>query len=219
MRQRLRFPAQAEFGKVIPKARIFAHAEPGSRVKAQFAREVEQLTWTHKLAPHTLNLPAHPDVQEIQVIHISLKSDQLSEELLRVLDRAIPSPLLYAVQAGELLRYVATYKRPHRVESEKWILGDYWWTDWMPADTEARPLPLALDLQGLYHALLRLLMPLPARPQEDMDAHITRAARVRALTREADALRAKLLHEKQFNRKVEINQRLRSLQEEIESLG
>lgn len=219
MKAPLRFPAQTAYGRVIPKTRIFAHAEPGSRVKAQFAREVEQLVWSHKLAPDTLNLPAHPDVQEIQVISITLKSDQLSEELLRVLDRAIPSPVLYTVQAGELLRYIATYKRPNRADAEKWILGDYWWTEWIPADDAPQPLPFALDLQGLYHALLHLLVPVAARPQEDMEAHITRATRQRALQREAEVLRNRLHHEKQFNRKVEINQRLRSLQQEIDSLA
>ena len=61
---------------------------------------------------------------------------------------------------------MAAYKRPSEADSAKWVVGDYFATDWQPADSERSPLPVSLDLAGLYEQLLRRLMPLTEAPSE-----------------------------------------------------
>ena len=52
------FPKKTTYGKMMPKSKIYAFANPGTRVKELFAREVDKIIWSYKLSPQTLNLSA-----------------------------------------------------------------------------------------------------------------------------------------------------------------
>lgn len=82
---------------------------------------------------------------------------------------------------------------------------------WLPQDTSRQPLPVALDVAGLYRELLHALIPLPARAGESLRDQLDRLARVRTAERECARLEATLAREKQFNRKVEVNRALREV--------
>jgi hypothetical protein len=71
----------------------------------------------------------------------------------------------------------------------------------------------------LYDQILRHHLPLQARPEESLRAHVTRFLTLEAKQRELVQLEARLKREKQFNRKVELHGQLRSLTSEIASLA
>jgi hypothetical protein len=62
------------------------------------------------------------------------------------------------------------------------------------------------------------LMPYPARPAEGLQARVERMQQIRSKQRELEKCEVRLLHEKQFNRKVAINAELRDLKQELEGL-
>jgi hypothetical protein len=212
------FPPSTIFGRILPKNKIYERSKAGSRIRELFVREVEQITWLHKLAPETIHVPVHADVAEIQVLSIRLKDRILSEEVLRVIDRAIPSPIWFHLSFGHEQRYAATYKQPNEADRTKWVIGDYFWSPWMDNDAPRCPLPLALDLRVLYLALLAPLLPLPQRGGETFESCLERLGQLQAWEREAQRLEVKLVQEKQFNRKVEIHGQLLSLQQKMKEL-
>jgi len=212
------YPKQAALGRVIPKTAIYRHASPTRRVQQRFVDQVSRIVWAFKLAPETINLPAHGGVLEIQVFRVALKTDTLDETVLRTIDQTISHPLFYELSYEGRIKMVAAYKRPSEADSSKWVLGDYFATDWLPAETPREPLPLAVNLAGLYERMLRRLMPYPAKDGESLRDHAERLAVVRAKEKERDKLEARLGREKQFNRKVELNGRVRALRKEIEQL-
>ncbi len=83
--------------------------------------------------------------------------------------------------------------------------------------------PVALNLGGLYDALLTALMPcrLPKREQavEDIQTRVARMEAIRTKTREVDRIKARLAREKQFNKRVAINAELRAARQELERLS
>ena len=89
----------------------------------------------------------------------------------------------------------------------------------MSATSERAPLPLALDLGGLYEQLLHRLVPIAPRPQEPLRDLVARTAAVMTKAKEVAKTEASLAKEKQFNRKVEINSNLRQLRAELEQLN
>lgn len=212
------YPKQAAFGKVLPKSKIYQHARPTRRVQKCFVEQVSRIVWQYKLSPETINLPARAGVPEIQVFSIALKAEELDEHVVRCIDRAISFPILYEVTFEDRIKEMAAYKRPREADSAKWVVGDYFETEWQPTKTERSPLPVALDLAGLYEHLLRRLMPIPARNGESLKAHSERLATIRGKERERDKLEARVKKEKQFNRKVELNAELRTIKNELESL-
>lgn len=214
----VRYPAQAAFGRTLPKSKLYAHSHAGTRLKNLFVQQVEQIVWQFKLAPETINLPARPAVPEIQVFGIQLKTPELSFDVLRAIDHAVQFPIIFELAHAGRTRVVACHKRPSEADASRWVLSDYFASGWLADHAERGAMPVALHLGGLYEQLLRALLPLPARPNETLAEHVARLDALAAKQREADKTAAKLDKERQFNRKVAINADLRRLQTELEAL-
>lgn len=212
------YPASTRFGKAVPKTRIHAAASSSKRIKEAFTSGVSEIVWAHKLSPETLPLPARHGIAEIQVFSIHLKSAVLDPAILRTLEKAIPFPLLCEIHHADRVRFAATYKRPSEADAAKWVVEGSFLLDWQSAETPRLPLPVALDLAGLYDQLVRHHLTLPARPGESLREQVARHHAIEAKQREARQLETRLGKEKQFNRKVELNARLRALHAEIASL-
>jgi len=212
------YPKSAAFGRVLPKSRIYAHANPGKKLRGRFVSQVDQIVWRYKLAPETVRLAARPGVSEIQIFEVALREPDLDHDVLRAIDRAIPSPILFELSFGAQIKVTATYKRPNEADPSKWVVGDYYGTDWLPADTQRKPLPVALDLAGLYEQMLRALIAEPPRRGESLKDQVERMARIHGMQMEYDKMELRLRNEKQFNRKVEINSKMRSIKSSIKQM-
>lgn len=216
------YPERAAFGRAVPKTRIEAHCRPGPRVRAALTAEVARIVWQYKLAPETVNLPARTGVAEIQNLRIELKTGIIepSFDVLRCIDRAIGSPIIFECWRGDgMVCTVAAYKRPSDADRHKWVIGDYFAGAWTPAGTTRQPLPVALDLAGLYTGMLRQLMPRPAREGETLEAQAERLDQLRKLDNERRRIETRMARQQQFNRKVELNHQLKTLKAEIDQLA
>lgn len=212
------YPKQAAFGKVLPKSKIYQHARPTKRLQQLFVDQVSRIIWQYKLSPETVNLPSRAGVPEIHIFTIELKVGELDEGVLRCIDKAISFPIFYELVFEDRVKEIAAYKRPSDADSSKWVVGDYFDTEWQPADAERDPLPVSLDLASLYAQMLRQLMPFAAREGESLKAHAERLAAVRSKELQYRKLEGRLEREKQFNRKVELNAELRTVKNELEAL-
>ncbi|MBV5327156.1 MAG: DUF4391 domain-containing protein [Chlorobium sp.] len=212
------YPKGAAFGRILPKSKIYEHGTPSSAVKELFIRQVEQIVWQYKLAPETVNLTGTRSVPEIQIFSIALKDGELKQDVLRCIDQAIPFPILFELRYENDVKGIAAYKRPSEADGAKWVVSDYFETEWVPGDTPRKRLPLVFDLEALYTNLLTPLMPYPARPEEGFQARIERMEKICSRQRELERCEARLRKEKQFNRKVAINAELRALKQELENL-
>jgi hypothetical protein len=220
------YPEQTKFGRVLPKNKVYGHAKPSRAVRQRFVDEVEEIVWRHKLAPETLRLPAKPGVAEIQVFEIALKAPAfgepaLREDVLRTIDRAVPSLIFFELTFENRVRFAAAYKRASLIGGETGaaanqpVVETYFETPWQEATVPRLPLPVALDMAGLYEQMLRahmLASPYALRPRtgESLPETVERGSLIRAKRRECKQLEAKLRKEAQFNRKVEINAQLRA---------
>lgn len=214
------WPDQAAFGEGVAKSKVAA-ASPARGLKERLRTCVASIEWAWKLAPISLNVASSPQVREIQVFRLALKPGVTSklEPLLRGIDQAIPSPIVFELTGDAGVCTVAAYKRPSEADAGKNVLGDYLWGRWLAADTPRQSLPTALDMGIVYRELLRALIPLPARTGETLREQLDRLARVRVLQRECARLEAQLTREKQFNRKVEINRALRGVRQALQATG
>ena len=214
----INYPKQAAFGRTLPKNKIYEHSAANTRLKDFFVEQVEQIVWQYKLAPETINLPAKPGVPEVQVFAIQLKTPELNLDVLRCIDNAVQFPIIFELSFDGQTQVIAAYKRPNESDASRWVLSDYFATDWLLSDIDRAAMPLALDLGGFYEQVLHRLISTPARPQEKLTDLVARVELVAAKQREVEKAASKLTKEKQFNRKVEINASLRQLKTELEAL-
>ena len=213
------YPKAAAFGRVVPKTRIYEHAGATTALKDVFVTQVDQIVWKFKLAPETINLAATRAVSEIQVFGVSLRTNKLDDDVLRAIDRAIPFPLIFELTWSGKRRAVAAFKRPSEADAAKWVVSEYFATDWGPGDAPRQPLPVALNLGGLYDAILTAMMPVSKATGEDIQTRVARMEAIRAKTREVDRIKARLAREKQFNKRVAINTELRIAKQELDRLA
>jgi hypothetical protein len=207
-------------------------------LKDLFVREVDQIVWSHKLAPETVNLAATKQVAEIQVFRITVRTPTLDRHVLRAIDKAIPFPLIFEVAHGGRVRLAAAYKRPSEADSARWVVGDYFQGEWLSEDAPRALLPVALNMGALYARLLeplvtvqtaRLISDLGQAPQTpftpaeaeravSLEERITQAEAIERQAREVERIKARLGREKQFNKRVAINAELRAAKQELERL-
>ncbi|MGF3055396.1 DUF4391 domain-containing protein [Microbacterium sp. YY-01] len=213
-----RWPEAARVGSRVPKEKLYEHGNVSTALREQFVSDIARITWAYKLAKSTVNLPATDEVSEIQVFRIDAKDGaEVSDQLLAVIDRAISSPIIFEIAretaSGIELRTVAQLKQQGPKSTQP---GRYSNTAWVTEDHERQPLPPAINLSALYVALLEPLAEVRARPGEAMSEVAARLKEIGKLERDITALQRKLRNEKQFNRKVELQQALKTKQAELE---
>lgn len=205
-----RWPAAARFGRVVPKTKFYEYATIPATVRERFIAEVERIKWAYKLADATVHLRGDTSVPEIQVFVIDAKDDDVSDDVLTIIDKAVAFPIIFEInrRTGEKssTRMVAAYKQ---VGGTKQRLSRYFSTDWFPANKPRAPLPSAVDLSALYTGLLTQFLPLPALPGERLADVVERVDQAHRLEREIAALGKSLRNEPQFNRKIELRRELR----------
>jgi hypothetical protein len=214
-----RWPEGASVSRVIPKERVYAEASVTKAVRQRFIDEVQRVRWAYKLSEASLRLRAYDQVVEIQVFEIELKGTDISDSVLTAIDKSVPSPIIFELHRTSPSHdevQLAAARKESGVRGPK--LSGYFRGDWVPNDSERSALPPALDLAGLYVQLLTALMPLPARPGEELSVVIDRMTRVRKLERDIAALDKQVRLERQFNRKVEMRRDIRARQAELDEL-
>lgn len=219
------YPKSAAFGRVLPKNKLYKHTGADTALKDLFVREVDQIVWQYKLAPETINLSVSKSVMEIQVFSISLKTGKLDEGVLRAIDKAIPLPLIFELTYRGERKAMAAFKRRAlnsrgEADSAKWVISEYFATDWVADNVIRSPFPVALNLGALYDKILSALMPqIAGQDGEDIQARVDRVEAIRAKTREIERIKMRLAREKQFNKRVAINAELREAKLELERLA
>ena len=214
-----RWPPSAAVGRVIPKERLYTEAGAGSLLKRRFVEQVQQVRWAYKLGLESVRLRGDEGVPEIQVFEIELKGAEVSESILTAIDKSVPSPIIFELHrsaAAQAEVQLAAARKELGVRGQK--LSSYIKGEWVSSDCERSPLPPALDLEGLYSQLLVALLPLPARPGEELSGAIDRMDGVRKLEREIGALEKCVRLERQFNRKVELRREVRARQAELDAI-
>lgn len=212
------FPIKSYFGRDVPKSKIYQNASPSSRVRKLFVDQVEKIIWSYKLSPETVNLPAKRNVEEINVFTITLRTGELKHDVLAAIDKAVASPLLFRISFQHNERYVAAYKRQSEADNSKWVVSRYFKSEWIDENAQKTGLPLALDLQSLYHQMLLKLLPLTQQKSETFQNLVDRVDRLNSLERELQALEKRLHKQVQFNRKVALHAEAKTLKERIRQL-
>lgn len=214
-----RWPVSAYFGRVVPKTKFYERGKVTVAVREKFVAEVQRITWAYKLADSTIHLRGSHEVPEIQVFVLDAKDETISDAVLAAIDTAVQFPIIFEIQsgadAGSRTRMTAAHKQ---LRNPKPKLTGYFTTGWMPADRQRAPLPTALDLPGLYAALLGPLLPVEPRSGERLTDTAVRLEELRKLERELSTLERRLRTESQFNRKVELRRALRDRAAELEAL-
>ena len=215
------YPTKARVANKLPKNKLYENASVNTKLKDKFVNQIEKIVWQYKLAPDTLNLDATNKVPEIQIFDIFLKTKEVDQTLLEVIDKAIPLPIIFQIHKGNKVKIKAAYKRPSESANNKWVIESYFESEWLDKDTAKQPMPQALDLGKLYEQILKSLMPaevISGKTSQTIDQQVSMIKQINLLQKELDKLNSKYKKEKQANRQFEIHKQIKLTQSQLDNL-
>jgi hypothetical protein len=231
------YPSTAKVDKIIPKNKLYQRGSANHRIERLFVEQVESIRWAYKLSPHTINLNDSETIKEIQIFSIVSRVERLDTEVLQFIDKLIPSPIIFEIVFEDKIKVIANYKRQSQADSQKFVLGKYYATDWQDL-TQREDLPIVFGIADLYEYFIEqlLLSTNKASPNvvlipnikanlstmtqktDSIEDKIAHAEKVALLTKQINELQKRMYKEKQFNRQVEMNLQLQTLQKQLKDL-
>lgn len=207
------FPQNTEVNKFVAKTKFYERAGFTEKQKSAFQAEIERITWVHKFSPDTLNIKAGKKTSEMEVFEIRLKGQDIAESTLKIIDTAIPYPILFILTAqGGLQKAVIAYKE---TEKDKTKIEKYFATEWLPT--------LELVIKGnnadqIYENFLRQITPdlCAGDDSADIDTDLlVRYKDIENIKKQIAALTAKINREPQENKRHELARERAALQLKI----
>lgn len=202
----LGLPSSTEVNSRVTKEKLYANAIMTTQVSEMIKNQIGSIIWRNKLADSTIGVAAGEMVKEIQVFEIALRQRELDKRILSAIVRAIPYKILFILTFEDY--------------AQGWIeiFNTFYYSEWMQL-TDMKLRIEGLNLDNVYESIVRQI----AGGRLDKEVDIVDAVRLdkerQRLTREITALEKKMLCEKQFNRQVEMHNKLKRLKAELGELN
>ncbi len=204
----LQLPKDAFVNKYVAKSKFYEHATVSKRVKQTFVDKIDRITWKYKLAEDTVNIAKTQDVHEIQIFEVALKQLEIPKTALKIIDKSIPYQILYRFVYDGDEAWGITLKNSHKKQ-------DWYFTEWNESITFDFS---GLTLETVYQNLVKAFLKEEAKTKSDFTSQVETDREIKKLESEIERLDKKIKQEKQFNRKVEMNQRRLELKQSLERI-
>lgn len=212
------FPLSTEFNKRIPKQKFYKNLSVSPILKRIFVEQIRVIWWRNKIAPSTMNLAAGETVTEIEVFEVCLSTPQLDEAVLRQIDKEIPYHILFLLEYEGKYQAWTAYKEAAGSGTNAFKVGTYYHTDWM----KEAALPLKLDglnTDKVYENFVRQIAgEALSGAGETLKESVERDKRRQELQKQIAILQVKVRREKQLNKQVELNTKLKQLRRQLDKL-
>ncbi len=210
-----RLPHTTKVNRVIPKNAFDSYTT--AKQKKLFVNLIARITWTHKISTATVNLVAK-DILEIQVFRIELKVKQDVQPVLDIIDKAIPYSIVFVIEHENMVQLSTSTKHPHPVNEDNAVIDWTFKTEWFQASENKYSFQLKKSIDAVYHDFCIQLSgkaSMASKPIQDLVAY---KKKVDALEKEIARLKSGIAKSKQFNKKVELNLKLKALEEKLRGL-
>lgn len=198
----LELPKTCTVNKFIPKSLFYKKVNMATSVKKEFTSLVEKITWLYKIAPDTLGVNKANDIEELEIVEIQLKQKKLPKNVIKVITKSIPYPILF------IIKYQADFCYSIKVEESYYSE----WNENIEFDFNYN------NLNSIYENIVKKIIKEETNNQS-LQKIILINTKKQELEKQITQLKRKILQEKQFNRKVELNQELRKLERAKEELN
>lgn len=206
-------PSSTIVNRIVPKNSFDSFTT--SRQKKSFADLVDKIRWANKLSRETINLSGK-DISEIQIFEVLLKKKADIPDLLTVIDRAIPYPIIFVISCEDSMRISASAKHTNPINENSAVID---WTFMSPWQKENS---YQLNLTGNLDAIwANFCKQLSGRLSDkiSLTALIAKEQKIHSIQTSINSLQTALKKTRQFNKKVELNIELQRKLAELAEIG
>ena len=219
----LKLPEKTILGQTMPKKMIYEQLDASAALKRRFVEQIERIVFQNRIAEDSVNIVPGVRVEEIDVFEIELRGQNLDEEIVRQIDKAIPRPILFLLKYEGLVQARISYKEIKIVPSKGTAKVNqiaFYKTEWV----EPEKLPckmVGFDLDAVYeNFVLQVAGDALRRDASQTVAESVDSQKKRAkMQKRIDALENRIRKEPQFNRQMEMSDEIKRLKKELEELN
>lgn len=185
--------------KFLPKTLFYKKLGLSTTLKDEFVNLIEKIIWKYKLSEDTLGITKTEKVEEIQIFELHLKEKKLPQNIIKAITKAIPYKILFIIYYKEEFCYSIKAEEIYFSEWNEKINIDFY----------------GLNLETVYENIVKSIIK-EENTSKDFEIVIENKNKEIKLSKELEQLRNKMKLEKQFNKKVELNQKLKEKERELE---
>lgn len=205
-------PISTDINKAVPKNSFDAFVS--NKQRKQFSELIDKIKWANKLSQETINLSGN-DVQEIQVFEITLKTKSHADEVLDVIDKAIPYPIIFiSVYEGEYFVRLAL-KHPSPINENISVLDWIYKSAWHNDTDRPYTLNLKYSLDRVISDFAIQLSGKKFTKRIGSAQLVEIEQKIYSIEKAISQLKKAIKKEAQFNKKVEMNTELHKLNNKL----
>ena len=198
----LELPQNCLVDRFIPKKTFYERVNISTILKQEFIDNLEKIIWKYKISQDNLNITKTDKIEEIEILELFLKEKCDVKNIIKVITKEIAYPILFKINYKNEYMYAIKYE------------SDIIQTEW----NENIEISInGLDLNAVYENLVKQIAGIDNN-SIDVKKDLEKIKEIELLEKEINKLKSNIEKEKQFNRKVELNKKVRKLEKEMEAL-
>lgn len=198
----LDIPKKCYVNKFLPKKIFYEKIAISPSVKEEFTNQVDRITWLYKISPDTIGISKTNNVEEIEVFKLDLKEKIIPKNVIKVITKGVPYKILFLLKYNEEYCYLLKIDDIYNLEWNKDINIDF----------------NAINLEVLSENIAKTIID-KKEDNRNFEIIIEEKRKIDDLKKKISNLRSKIKSEKQFDRKLELNNELNKLLKEMEEIN
>ncbi|MHB8128963.1 MAG: DUF4391 domain-containing protein [Mobilitalea sp.] len=229
----LNIPTSCNVGNTIYKKLFYENSDLSSADKALFTDNIIKITWIYCLKPETINIRTYKDdireYPEVEVIEIEVEKDTKLRRIAEIIMKTIPYPMLLFFKSEDKKQIYVAHQRVNQNDKSKNIIEEFICTEWISNDSFLlEKLNIKqMRFTNFYVLYCDIVDAISVYNVSNIIPSITSITGMEArklslgiekIDIEISTLRSKLKKENQFNRRMELNIEIKSLEKEKNNL-
>lgn len=195
-------PKECNVNKFIPKKTFYKKVNISKVIQQEFIDKVEKIIWKYKISEENINISKTENVEEIEIFELVLKEKYEEKNIIKVITKEIPYPILFFVKFNEEFQYAIKYK------------DNIYFSEW---NNNIKFNFVDFNLEKVYENIVKAITNIEDNI-EDIEEELDKQQEIIKIQNEINKLENQIKKEQQFNRKVELNKRKLELKQKKEKL-
>lgn len=195
-------PHTTEIRKQLPKKAIYAKFELKPAQRDGFDADVSRIDIVAVVSPTTVPaIAAGESIKEFYVLAVQLKRKDYDEKNIAMLSKLIPQNILFALQYEDQTQLAVYHTKLIR-------------SDWKLTDETSISL-IGLNLDTVLENIIKTIGEIQVQEGKTLTEQIADDEEQKKIKTQIQSLQKQLDKEKQFNKQIEINAKIKTLKKQL----
>lgn len=227
---------ECRLDKTIFKKMFYENAVMNSSDKEIFKNHIEKITLKYSLKEEVLNVPKYNDEEfnydEIEIIEVNLIDDSKYSKICEIIQKTIPYPMVLALTLNEKILINTAYKRVNKNDGEKNNVEKHVYSRWIDLNEmnkNEQEFMKSIDINNLsFNNMYKLYVSFVEKidilnlseiagdfkllEKWDIEEINKIQSQINNIDVQLDKLNTGIKNEEQFNKRVDINIKIKKLE-------